>query len=187
MLVSSRPGSLGVVVFLAATVVACGGSPSGGGAGGGGATSGAGGAAGGPGGSAGASSSRGGADASGGSGGAAGNDGRGGTGTTGAGGSAAGGSAPCGSTTCTSGEICVKRFCPDAPPCYALPASGVCPSGTFHTTCGVSVKMDGCEAECPVPFCASRPAACGTTLTCSCIPQSLCSCNGTSGQVVTCT
>ena len=74
MLISAKPGSLGVVVCLAATVVACGGSPSGGGAGGGsgGAMSGAGGAAGGPGGSAGASSSRGGAGASGGLGGGSG-------------------------------------------------------------------------------------------------------------------
>jgi hypothetical protein len=111
----------------------------------------------------------------------------GGGGTTGAGGATgAGGSTPCGVETCTSDELCLKRpLCPDAPICGAVPDSGLCPRGTSYGPCGAPLGiMQGCVADCP--SCVARPASCGATPTCSCIPVQLCSCNSVSGQVINC-
>jgi hypothetical protein len=210
-----KPGAIATAIFLVATALACGNSSSQGGAGGGSAgTTGSGGNAGtgGAGGSAAGTTGAGGSDGAGGmAGGAAGGGGRGGAGTSGRGGNAGAGGAGGGAagTTgaggsggtaqptrcyqgdgkCASSEICVHPYCGDAPPCFPLPASGVCATGQVRKICGVSVRMDGCEELCQ-GSCLSRPAACDPTLACSCIPQALCSmiglCRSVSGQDVFC-
>jgi len=145
------------------------------GAGGRGGTTGSGGAGG-----------RGGTTGSGGAGGASGSSGRGGTGG-GSGGT--GGSALCGARACTSSELCVRPSCGGtAPRCNPLPDGGQCPTGwTYRAFCNTSpTPGPGCEEPpCtpPAPFCITRPASCGATVTCSCLPANVCQTGGGCGLI----
>jgi hypothetical protein len=124
---------------------------------------------------------RGGTTGSGGFGGASGSGGRGGRGG-GSGGT--GGSALCGSRACTSSELCVRPSCGGtAPRCNPLPDGGQCPTGwTYRAFCNTSpTPGPGCEEPpCtpPTPFCITRPASCGATVTCSCLPANVCQIGG---------
>ena len=140
------------------------GASGGGGAGGRGGTTGAGG--------------RGGTTGSGGAGGGSG-DGSGGT----------GGSALCGARACTSSELCVRPSCGGtAPRCNPLPDGGQCPTGwTYRAFCNTSpTPGPGCEEPpCtpPAPFCITRPASCGATVTCACLPANVCQTGGGCGLI----
>jgi hypothetical protein len=125
----------------------------------------------------------GGSSGGGGSGGAAGAGGHGG----GSGGT--GGSALCGSRACTSSELCVHPSCGGAAPlCMPVPDGGQCPTGwTYKQVCNTTpAPGPGCEAPpCtpPAAFCVTRPASCGATPTCSCLPINVCNGSGACGLV----
>jgi hypothetical protein len=173
---------------------------SGGAAGGSVGTSGGGGTSGVTGAGGGGSGGRGGAAGSTGAGGAAGSvasGGRGGAaggGGTGGGG-AAGGSVTCSAdsttVTCASDELCVLPVCPDAPACTSVPDGG-CPSGTtyYSGNCSAIGSGPGCRLpqQCP-PHCVARPASCGASPACSCLPQDVCGgarCYSVTGGQVQC-
>jgi hypothetical protein len=119
-----------------------------------------------------------------GSGGGAGAGGRGGTGG-GSGGT--GGLTQCGEGICTSGQLCVHPSCGGtAPQCNPLPDGGQCPTGwTYRAICNTApTPGPGCEAPpCipPAPYCLTRPASCGATPTCSCLPANVCMGSGACG------
>jgi len=129
---------------------------------------------------------RGGTTGSGGAGGAAGSSGRGGSGG-GSGGT--GGSALCGARACASSELCVHPSCGGtAPRCDPVPDGGQCPTGwTYKSFCNTSPSPGpGCEEPpCtpPAPFCTTRPASCGATVTCSCLPNNVCQNGGGCGLI----
>jgi hypothetical protein len=118
--------------------------------------------------------------------GASGSSGRGGTGG-GTGGT--GGSVVCGSRACTSSELCVRPSCGGtAPRCNPLPDGGPCPTGwTYRAFCNNSpTPGPGCEEPpCtpPAPFCITRPASCGATITCACLPTNVCQSGGGCGLI----
>ncbi len=172
--------SVGLLLLL--VVGACGstaqpGDDGGGGSGAGGAGDGSGGASG-SGGVAGT-----------GAGGRGGSSGGGGGGGTSGGSGGTGGSASCGARACTSSELCVRPSCGGAPPqCSALPDGGQCPTGwTYRAMCNrLPTPGPGCEEPpCtpPSPYCIARPASCGATLTCSCIPANVCQGGGSCGLI----
>jgi hypothetical protein len=121
-------------------------------------------------------------------GGAAGASGSGGRGGTG-GSAGTGGSVVCGGQVCTNGELCVRPSCGGtAPRCNPLPDGGQCPTGwTYKTFCNASpAPGPGCEEPpCtpPAPFCIARPASCGATVTCSCLPSNVCQFGGGCGFI----
>jgi hypothetical protein len=160
---------------------------SGGAAGDGGSEGGSGGAAGSV--SGGSGGGEGGGSGSGGATGTAGIGGQGGGGAGGRGGGAGGAAAVCGARACTSSELCVRPSCGGtAPQCNPLPDGGQCPSGwTYRTFCNTApTPGPGCEAPpCtpPDPHCITRPASCGATLTCSCIPANVCQGGGACGLI----
>jgi hypothetical protein len=100
-----------------------------------------------------------------------------------------GGAAACGARACTSSELCVHPSCGGtAPICNPLPDGGQCPTGwTFRNICNTSpTPGPGCEAPpCtpPAPFCLTRPASCGATPTCACLPANVCNGSGACGFV----
>ena len=126
-----------------------------------------------------------GASGAGGTTGSAGTSGRGGT--TGAGGT--GGAASCGDRACTSSEICVHPSCGGtAPRCNPVPDGGQCPMGwTYKAFCNTSpTPGPGCEEPpCtpPAAFCTTRPASCGATVTCACLPSNVCQTGGGCGLI----
>ena len=115
---------------------------------------------------------------SGGSGGAGGAKGTGGS----AGGGGNGGAGACGGASCTSGQICVHPGCGGGVAvCDPLPDGGQCPSGWTQSLCQGTPNRIGCvPPPCtpPTPFCASLPASCSGTPSCTCLPQNVCGQNG---------
>lgn len=112
-----------------------------------------------------------------------------GTGGIGGQGGGTGGAAACGARACTSSELCVHPSCGGtAPQCNPLPDAGQCPTGwTYRAFCNTApTPGPGCEAPpCtpPSPYCITRPASCGTTPTCSCLPASVCQGGGACGLI----
>lgn len=139
-------------------------------------------------GGAGASGS-GGASGTGGAGGRGGTTGSGGRGGSAGGSGGTGGSAICGARACTSDELCVHPSCGGtAPRCNPVPDGGQCPTGwTYKAFCNTSpTPGPGCEEPpCmpPAPFCTTRPASCGATVTCSCLPGNVCQSGGGCGLI----
>jgi len=113
----------------------------------------------------------------------------GGRGGSGGGSGGTGGSALCGARACTSSELCVRPSCGGtAPRCNPLPDGGQCPTGwTYRAFCNTSpTPGPGCEEPpCtpPAPFCITRPAACGATVTCACLPANVCQTGGGCGFI----
>jgi hypothetical protein len=105
------------------------------------------------------------------------------------GGGGTGGSALCGARACTNGELCVHPSCGGAPPqCITLPDGGQCPNGwTYRAVCNrPPAPGPGCEEPpCtpPSPYCLTRPASCGATPTCSCVPANVCQGGGACGFI----
>src|SRR4029077_14508263 len=95
--------------------------------------------------------------------------------------------AACGARACTSSEICVHPSCGGtAPQCTAVPDGGQCPQGwTYRAVCNMlPAPGPGCEAPpCTPPdaYCLTRPASCGATPTCSCLPNDVCHGGGACG------
>jgi hypothetical protein len=128
-----------------------------------------------------------------GSGGTAGTGGVGGhggsSGSGGGGGTGGSGGAGCGARACTNSELCVHPSCGGtAPQCNPLPDGGQCPSGwTYRALCNSGPQPGpGCEAPpCtpPAPYCVTRPASCGSTVTCSCLPLNVCQGSGACGVI----
>ena len=131
----------------------------------------------------------GGAGASGSGGGVSGSSGAGGRGGTSGGSGGTSGSALCGARACTSSELCVRPSCGGtAPRCNPLPDGGQCPTGwTYRSFCNTSpTPGPGCEEPpCtpPTPFCITRPASCGATVTCACLPANVCQSGGGCGLI----
>jgi hypothetical protein len=109
------------------------------------------------------------------------------SGSGGAGGT--GGAAVCGARACTSSELCVHPSCGGtAPPCNPVPDGGQCQTGwTYRAFCNTApTPGPGCEAPpCtpPDPYCFTRPASCGATLTCACLPANVCQGGGACGFI----
>jgi hypothetical protein len=79
-------------------------------------------------------------------------------------------SASCGNTTCTADQLCVSRQDCGTVACTAVPASGVCPSGTSATASCPGTGTAGCLGGCTPTFsCQARPAGCTPTLSCACV------------------
>jgi len=101
-----------------------------------------------------------------------------------------GGALACGSMTCTGDDLCVTvSTCGGAVQCTDLPDGGSCPTGTTQMVCPTG--RPGCVAGCPPPTssCRPRPAACGATISCTCITSTTCggpSCASASGRSVFC-
>lgn len=116
--------------------------------------------------------------------GGAGASGSGGNGAGGSGGSSggSGGTAACGDTSCTSSEVCVRPGCGGGTPvCDPVLDGGQCPSGWTESLCGGTPTRTGCvPPPCtpPAPFCASLPASCSGSPSCTCLPQDICGQNG---------
>ena len=95
----------------------------------------------------------------------------------------------CGARACTGSELCVHPSCGGAPPfCDPLPDGGTCPSGwTYRALCNSGqVQGPGCEPPpCtpPAAYCLTRPASCGATPTCACLPADVCNGGGSCGAV----
>jgi hypothetical protein len=140
-------------------------------------------------GSGGASGGTGGRGGTTGSGGASGAFGTGGRGGAGGGSGGTGGSVLCGARACTSSELCVRPSCGGAAPrCNPVPDGGQCPTGwTYRSFCNTSPSPGpGCEEPpCtpPAPFCTTRPASCGATVTCGCLPTNVCQSGGGCGLI----
>jgi hypothetical protein len=82
------------------------------------------------------------------------------------------GAAGCGSKICSDREVCVHPTCCQAagPKCNPLPASGVCPAGSYPYTCP-GTQQQGCQEQpCKPaePFCTPLPAPCSDSLDCTC-------------------
>ena len=108
------------------------------------------------------------------------------------GGSSNGGSTAfpvCGTQVCASNQLCIHPTCAGgvAPACIALNDAGACPSGwTLDNNCSNLTTRPGCRPPTcvnPPPFCASIPGACGTSITCGCMPANICSGNGSCGLI----
>ena len=90
---------------------------------------------------------------------------------------------------CTSSELCVHPSCGGtAPQCNPLPDGGQCPTGwTYKAFCNTSpTPGPGCEEPPCTPaasFCVTRPASCGATVTCSCLPTNVCQSGGGCGLI----
>jgi hypothetical protein len=87
----------------------------------------------------------------------------------------------CGSTMCSSGQVCVAETISGGA-CLLPDDAGACPNGTTH--------WGPCCSNISTSYtCATRPAGCGSTLTCSCA-SSLCSvaggCQTASGNQLGC-
>ena len=144
-----------------------------------------------PDGGAGASGS-GGTSGSAGTGGGGGTTGSGGRGGSGGATGGTGGAAVCGTRACTSAEICVRPSCGGtALPCIAVPDGGQCPSGyTYNPLCSYFLSAPGPGPGCqpppctpPAPYCLTVPASCGTPVTCSCLPGTVCQGGGACGLI----
>ena len=101
----------------------------------------------------------------------------------------------CGSQTCAADQICVVEYCGGGPVQCAAPGDGGhCPDGWMYqsASCPASGESAGCfplPCVSPPPQCADRPSACGASLSCACIPSSVCdgiSCATASGRTVVC-
>ena len=109
-------------------------------------------------------------------------------GSSGSGGS--GGFPACGTQVCSTNQICVHPTCAGGVPlqCAALNDAGACPSGwTYDAQCAsMPSPKPGCRPPpCvdPPAFCTNIPSSCGSNLTCSCLPTTICNNSGSCGLI----
>jgi len=118
-----------------------------------------------------------------------GNGGSGSLGGSGASGGS-GGFPACGTQVCAANQFCVHPTCGGGVPlpCAALNDAGACPSGwTYDAQCAsMPSPKPGCRPPpCvdPPAFCTNIPSSCGSNLTCSCLPTTICNNAGSCGLI----
>jgi hypothetical protein len=86
----------------------------------------------------------------------------------------------CQGITCGPNDVCVHPTCGGGVPfCQPVDDAGMCPPGWQHQpicsqagSAGPGCSPPPCQP--PAPFCAPKPAACGSTVTCNCLPFDIC-------------